>query len=275
MAQEVHTIRDTEQRLRSYVVVTIAATAVADVILIAHGWPLSPLGWAATAIAAVFLWLCVRHILRNKVSIGMLPVAIFSLGFAGLAGHIVPIAAIGFAILTLWFLMRWNVYAPKRTIDADAVLIVLGCAVRNGQPGGTLTRRLAVAKDLLDEEPTRTCVVTGGPVPSEKLTEAEVMAAWLTSHGIDPSRIIVESRALNTEQNLAFAYDLLDVHNHTSQHCVISSDYHLWRMRAIARKAGLTPEPIPVPAPTPPQGWLIQWCREVLVTMDWLTNGAG
>ena len=273
MTEQVHTIRNTEQRLRSLVLGAVAAAVVIDVILVALGWPLSPLGWVATAIAAALLSLCVRRIINDKVSVGMIPVAIFSLGFAGLAGGIVPVAAIGLAVLAfflVWFVILRSAYVPKRTIDADAALIVLGCAVRNGQPGGTLTRRLQVAKDLLNESPARICIVTGGPVPGENQTEANIMAAWLTNNGIDPARIIVEREALNTEQNLAFAYDLLDARNHTSQHCVISSDYHLWRMRAIAHKAGLTPEPVPIPAPTPARGWLTQWCREVLVTMDWL-----
>ena len=277
MAEQVHTIRDTERRLRSYVLGVVAVAVVIDVVLVVLGWPLSPLGWVATAASAVMLALCARRILNDRVSIGMIPIAIFSIGFAGLAGDFTTIAAIGLVplvIFSIWFLIRWSVYAGGRTIGSDAALIVLGCAVRNGQPGGTLTRRLAVAKNLLDEESERICVVTGGPVPVEGLTEADAMAAWLEAHGIDAGRIIVEHEALNTEQNLAFSYTLLDERGHAGQRCVISSDYHLWRVRDIARKAGLSPEPVPVPATTPSQGWLTQWCREVLVTMDWLLNGS-
>ena len=276
MTEQVHTIRDTEQRLRGYVLGAVVAAAVIDIILVALGWPLSPLGWAATAVAAFFLWLCLRRILNDRVSIGMIPVAIFSIGFAGLAGRIVPIAAISLVILVFfltWFVILWGAYAGERPVDADAALVVLGCAVRNGQPGGTLTRRLTVAKDLLDESPERICVVTGGPIPGEEQTESEAMAAWLVANGIDPARIIVEHDALNTEQNLAFSYALLNERNRTGQRCVITSDYHLWRVRSIANKAKLAPEPVPIPAPTPSQGWLTQWCREVLVTMDWLLHG--
>ena len=277
MANQVHTIRNTEQALRPLVLGAVAAAIVVDAILVALGWPLSPLRWAAMLAAAALLVTCLLRIRRNRVSIGMIPVALFSVGFAGLAGGNAVAAAIGLAILAfflIWFAIIWRAYAGAEPTAPDAALVVLGCEVRDGRPGGTLERRLMVAKSLLDEEPARICVVTGGPIPEADLTEAEAMADRFADSGIDESRIILEPRALNTEENLAFSWELLDGRGHAGQRCVISSDFHLWRVRDIARRAGITPLPTLVPAKTPAQGWLIQWCREVLVILDWLRKCA-
>ena len=273
MSEKVHTIRDTEERLRPVTLGTVAAAAVADAILIAHGWPLSPLRWTAALVAVALLGMCLLRALRNRVSVGMIPVALFSTGFAGLAGSNAVVATIGLAILAfflIWFIVLWQAYAFAALVAPDAALVVLGCEVRAGRPGGTLERRLQVAKALLDEAPARICVVTGGLIPKEDLTEAEAMVEWLKRHGVDERRVIPEPRALNTEENLAFSWELLDAHGHRGQRCVISSDFHLWRVRDIARRAGIAPAPTLVPAKTPAQGWLIQWSREVLVTMEWL-----
>ena len=273
MSEQAHTIRDTERKLRLLVWGAIALSIVVDAALVAQGWPLSPLGWVAAAIAAALLVMCLVRILRNRTSIGMIPVAIFSVGFAGLAGKNVAAAVIGLATLAfflVWFVVLWRAYAASAPAAPDAALVILGCAVHGGQVGGTLERRLQVAKGLLDEAPARICVVTGGPIPDEGTTEAEAMAAWLREHGIEPQRIILEPCALNTEENLANSWALLDARGYEGQRCVVSSDFHLWRVRDIARRAGIAPVPVLVPAQTPAQGWLIQWSREVLVVLDWL-----
>ena len=278
MSEKVHTIRDTEERFRPVTLGAVAVAAVADAILIALSWPLSPLRWAAALVAVALVGMCLLRGLRNRVSVGMIPVALFSIGFAGLAGGNAVLATIGLAILAfflVWFIVLWRAYAFAAPVAPDAALVVLGCEVRGGRPGGTLERRLQVAKALLDKEPERVCVVTGGLVPEEGLTEADAMAKWLVSDGVDERRVIPEPRALNTEENLAFSWELLDARGHTGQRCVVSSDFHLWRVRDIARRAQITPAPTLVPAKTPAQGWLIQWSREVLVVLDWLRKKIG
>ena len=277
MAEQVHTIRSTEQRFRPVTLGCVASAIIADAILVTLGWPLSPLRWAAAFAAAALLGMCLLRSLRSHVSVGMIPVALFSIGFAGLAGSNAVVATIGLAILAfflIWFIVLWRAYAGAAPVAADAALVVLGCEVRGGRPSGTLERRLQVAKALLDEAPERICVVTGGFIPAEGMTEAEAMAPWLERHGIEAARIIPEPRALNTEENLAFSWELLDARGHAAQRCVISSDFHLWRVRDIARRACISPMPSLVPAKTPAQGWLVQWCREVLVNLDWLRKCA-
>ena len=89
------------------------------------------------------------------------------------------------------------------------------------------------------------------------------MAAVLADAGIPAERIIVEDRALNTEENLARSRGIMESMGFGDSAWLITSDYHMWRARTIARDVGLST--IPYAAPTPVSSWLVQWCREVLV----------
>ncbi|WP_225349430.1 YdcF family protein [Limosilactobacillus reuteri] len=74
-----------------------------------------------------------------------------------------------------------------------------------------------------------------GIVQKAKESEAEVMAAYLIAHGIPARKIIRETQALNTWQNLAFASQLIK----PQETVVVTSDFHVLRARAYARKMGL------------------------------------
>lgn len=79
-------------------------------------------------------------------------------------------------------------------------------------------------------------IVSGGIVQKAKESEAEVMAAYLIAHGIPARKIIRENKALNTWQNLAFASHLIKPQETV---VVVTSDFHVIRARAYARKMGL------------------------------------
>lgn len=78
-------------------------------------------------------------------------------------------------------------------------------------------------------------IVSGGIVQNAKTSEAEVMAAYLIAYGIPARKIICETQALNTWQNLAFASQLIK----SQETVVVTSDFHVLRARTYARKMGL------------------------------------
>ena len=54
------------------------------------------------------------------------------------------------------------------------------------------------------------------------------MAQWLRENGIDPDRILVESKALSTQDNAVYTLELLkQYHPEVSQIAIITSDYHM------------------------------------------------
>ena len=222
-------------------------------------------------------WYLRKH---RVATIGMIPVALFSLLPAVMAAWrcerlplCLRIACAGASVLLglalalfcWWFVRLRRTYARHPDIDSDAALIVLGGAIKHGRPCSTLARRLDVAARLWHEAPARTVVVTGGPTPDRRTTEANEMARYLREHGVSASSIVLEPTARNTSENIACSLELLGQRGIGGQRCVVSSDYHLWR--AVRDGRALGAELTPVPAPTPTTSVPQQWCREVLTIL--------
>ena len=114
--------------------------------------------------------------------------------------------------------------------------LVLGAAVKHGQVPPVLATRLDKTIDCWKTHPSAKIIVSGGIVRKATISEAEAMAAYLITHGIPTIKIIRETQALNTWQNLAFASQLIKPHETV---VVVTSDFHVLRARAYARKMGL------------------------------------
>ena len=81
--------------------------------------------------------------------------------------------------------------------------------------------------------------------PGEDITEAQCMADCLTAAGIDPSRILQETQATSTMENLRFSLALMEP---GSTAAIVSNEFHLYRAGQMAQKLGL--EATLVPAST-------------------------
>lgn len=129
--------------------------------------------------------------------------------------------------------------------------IVLGAGLRGDRLSMTLTRRMERAVTFLKEHPGTRVVVSGGRGPGESLTEAEAMSGYLVAAGIAPERIVQECSATSTRENLVFSKALIEQNGGAIDRpvSVISSDFHLFRVKWIGRRLGL--HVVPVPAPTP------------------------
>ena len=128
-------------------------------------------------------------------------------------------------------------------LDADW-LIVLGAGVNGSVPSLSMVNRLSAAKAYLDAHPDCQCVLSGGQGPGEEITEAEAMRRWLTDCGVDPARIVCETRSTNTDENLRFSLELIeDAQN--ARIAVCSSEYHLYRAQLLARRLGVEVGAVP------------------------------
>ncbi|MGT2489492.1 YdcF family protein [Cupriavidus basilensis] len=83
-------------------------------------------------------------------------------------------------------------------------------------------------------------VVSGGQDFGLRCSEADVMADYLTTHGLAPDRLIREDRSTSTEENLLFSRRLLEQQGVSAgdQLVLVTSDFHLIRAKRIAHKAG-------------------------------------
>lgn len=238
--------------------------------------------WAACALLSLALTATnLRYqLMHGHPTIGMMPVALFALLPATVAAIRAPdmpaaLRAGCFALLLVLALVTLGFglcfarlrmsYHARPPVAPDAVLIVLGGAVRQGRPCATLARRLDVATRLWHESPRRTIVVSGGATPDHTTTEADVMADYLRRQGVDEASIVRERRARNTRENVARSLSVIWDLGISGQACVVSSDYHLFRALRDARDMGV--ELTGIPAPTPLPSALQQWSREALTIL--------
>lgn len=128
--------------------------------------------------------------------------------------------------------------------DEDAgrpYLVVLGAAVHGDDASLSLVHRLRGVLDYMEQYPDSVAIVSGGQGKGENMTEAKCMYDWLTAHGIEGSRIIMEDRATSTAENLAFSFDIIrslgvEPDGNTA---ILSSPYHLFRAKSMARSMGV------------------------------------
>jgi uncharacterized SAM-binding protein YcdF (DUF218 family) len=142
--------------------------------------------------------------------------ALFAVGLAVFAG------------LEVW-VVSW-----ARTEDAPvAAVVILGAGVNGREPSLSLKTRLDAALDYLEDQPEIPVVVSGGQGRGEEISEAECMAEYLTAHGVDRDRILLEDQSANTRENIANSKAVLLVAGvgGADKVAVVTSDYHLCRAR--------------------------------------------
>ncbi|MCD8047507.1 MAG: YdcF family protein [Clostridiales bacterium] len=137
--------------------------------------------------------------------------------------------------------------------NPDAV-IILGCKIWGEEPSPALRRRLDTPLDYLEELESRdvcpVIVVSGAQGDDEPISEAQSMADYLTAHGVDERRILLEDRSTNTLENLKYSSALLTEQGINGGHLtVVSNGFHLTRVRLLAGRLGLDCSTLSAPMP--------------------------
>lgn len=119
-------------------------------------------------------------------------------------------------------------------------LIVLGAQVKGTVPSRALTRRLEKAAEYLEEHPKTGAFLSGGQGDGEEISEALCMYRYLTAHGIDESRLIMEDRSTTTLENLQFCAELFEEHGVTkeSRIGILTNNFHVYRALKLAGHQG-------------------------------------
>lgn len=140
------------------------------------------------------------------------------------------------------------------------VMVIFGCQVKPEGPSILLRDRLDTALAYWEEHPGILIVVSGGKGDDEHQSEAQCMYDYLTAHGVDGERILMEDRSRNTHQNIqetinrvnrvVFSGEPEDFAP-PSSFVLVSSDFHLSRIlmlweRATGRTDNVTTLPAPV-----------------------------
>lgn len=125
----------------------------------------------------------------------------------------------------------------KNKCENQSVL-VLGSQLEDGEMDKKLIARLDYLisiRDIFDENETE-YIVSGGMGRTEhsNVSEAELMREYLIQHGFPKNKIIMESSALSTYDNIVLTRDIWS----DSELIVISSDYHLPRVKILLDDLG-------------------------------------
>jgi uncharacterized SAM-binding protein YcdF (DUF218 family) len=128
----------------------------------------------------------------------------------------------------------------KDGMHADAG-IVLGAALWNDKPSPALKERLNYAYELYEAGSVDVLILSGGHGGlSSTLSEAEGMRNYLTDKGMPADKLLLETEATSTLQNLLYSQRLGET-NGASSFLVITHDYHAPRAQEIAAFAGFDP----------------------------------
>lgn len=162
--------------------------------------------------------------------IAKLPIAIKII-----AGGIVTLGLI-FVIVTQCMVLTGFRNNPSANLD---YIIVLGSQVKPSGPAVVTRMRLDRAYEYAVENPETIIIVSGGQGSNEPASEASVMKDYLIGRGIDESRILMEDQSTNTSENLQFSSQLYEGVA-GSRVGIVSSNFHIFRALAIAKKCGYT-----------------------------------
>lgn len=122
-------------------------------------------------------------------------------------------------------------------------LIVLGAGVNGSAPSLSMVNRLEAALDYLEAYPDAVAIVSGGQGAGEDVTEASAMRDWLVAHGMPESRIVQEDQSTSTRENLENSFAIIRSRGGDPSDgvAVVSSEYHLYRAKQMARALGAKP----------------------------------
>ena len=120
----------------------------------------------------------------------------------------------------------------KKNLD---YIIVLGAHVNGTRLTLALLERTRRALKYLQENPSTKAVLSGGQGEGEQITEARAMCNYLTEHGIERDRLILEEKSTSTAENLKFSLSLIGLEHSVG---VVTNNFHVFRGTAIGRKCG-------------------------------------
>ncbi|PYG90297.1 uncharacterized SAM-binding protein YcdF (DUF218 family) [Ruminiclostridium sufflavum DSM 19573] len=122
-------------------------------------------------------------------------------------------------------------------------VIVLGAGLKGEKPTLVLQKRLDYALDYLNKNTEATAIVSGGQGIGETITEAEGMKRYLTSHGISGERIFKEEKSTSTYENMVFSKRVFEetTGEKLDKVMIITNDFHMFRAKKLAGRAGLEP----------------------------------
>ena len=144
------------------------------------------------------------------------------------------LVALGLAIFIICQGCILTQFFSKGEPEADYI-IVLGAQMRDWGPSVVYKARLDSAIEYLNDNPDTKVIVTGGQGANESVSEGEGGKTYLLEQGIAEDRIIVESKSLDTNQNISNALNLVEV-TADMKIGIVTNNFHVFRGVMIAKR---------------------------------------
>lgn len=142
-----------------------------------------------------------------------------------------------FMFFALAFYCVYLMHSVPVSGDSVDVIIVCGCAVRNGKMSLALEKRMSAALSYLKKNSMTYCVVSGGKGPQEAVSEASLMREYLLHGGIAEERILFEDCARSTRENMQFSSKLIKAEFGSNiKIAIVTTDFHAYRALCEAEK---------------------------------------
>ena len=122
--------------------------------------------------------------------------------------------------------------------DLDYI-IVLGAQMRGNAPSIIFKYRLDAAYEYLLNNPGTVCIVSGGRGWNEFVAEGEGGKDYLVAKGISADRIIAESKAVDTRENIRYSLDMIgqmkDETGRPETIGILTNNFHVFRAVHLAK----------------------------------------
>lgn len=164
--------------------------------------------------------------------------------------------------------------AGKGMAGSFHYMILLGAKVNGSEPSPILQDRIDAAYAYLSQYEDVICIVSGGKANEDRISEAQCMYDRLVALGIDPDRLWLEDKAINTKQNICYSMALIEEKTDSRPDTVgvLSSDTHLLRARLLAKRQGVAAITVPAPSQHHRSHWK-HFLREIFVVWFYLLIG--
>jgi SanA protein len=180
------------------------------------------------------------------------------IGLAGLA----LIAVVSGASVTWAYVTSGGHRHDVADAPTAPVVIVFGAKIRSDRPLPFLAGRLDVTAELVRTGKARAVLVSGDAAGSSG-DETRAMTAYLTSHGVDPAKIVIDAYGLDTYDTCARAVQVFGVR----RALLVTQSYHLPRAVSLCRELGMDADGVNATCDCAALSLLTNRAREWLATV--------
>lgn len=115
-------------------------------------------------------------------------------------------------------------------------IVVLGAGLTGKRVTPLLASRINRGIEVYHAHPGSKLIMTGGQGPREEIAEAIAMTNYARKQGVPQKDIIIEDKARNTKENIAFSHHLMKT---GSKFCIVTNSYHVYRALVLAKRQHL------------------------------------